>query len=500
MTIISQELKLEQAVSKLASDIQTNCTEQGHQSVAILGFFTKEGRNTKFNSYLKEYLAQKFRPDIFTVIDQNTMDALLESHPFNLSRANDHELLSSYSNNILEKSDQSVTVFLYGQILDEDEDIKITAYLVSDGMFDNVGTASVKIIAADVTDKLLGRIVTHKPYDEPKASVQVTTNPNIAETSQSQSKPVQNEQPQQVKVDLTQQSKVTEQAQTTAAQTTTQPSTQATTQTSGQPVLYRGGADPLKGLNVAEEKKALQIGQYYALIIGIDKYSGTWPKLTNAVSDAKALEALLKSKYRFDAFRTLYDDQATRENIISQLEWLTQNVKENDNVLIYYSGHGEFKQELNKGYWVPVNATTNSTSNYISNNDIQTFLGGIKSKHTLLVSDACFSGDIFRGKTVTIPFEESERYYSKIYNLVSRKAITSGGIEPVMDGGKEGHSIFAYYLLKGLSNNNNNYYDASQLYDAIRIPVINNSTQTPNFQPIKDTGDEGGQFIFIKKQ
>ncbi len=81
----------------------------------------------------------------------------------------------------------------------------------------------------------------------------------------------------------------------------------------------------------------------------------------------------------------------------------------------------------------------------------------------------------------------------------SRQAMTSGGIEPVMDGGKNGHSVFAYYLLKSLNENPNKYYDAGQLYNQIKIPVVNNSDQTPKLSPVKDTGDEGGQFIFIKK-
>ena len=260
---------------------------------------------------------------------------------------------------------------------------------------------------------------------------------------------------------------------------------------------YRG--DPLKGLDVSTAKKEMEIGNYYALIIGIDNYTGEWPKLKNAVADAKAVEGLLKEKYRFNTFHTLYNEKATRDNVIKEFEWLVQNVKSKDNVLIYYSGHGDFKQELNKGYWVPVDAAKQSTSNYISNNDIQTFLGGIKSSHTLLISDACFSGDIFRGKTVSFPYENTEKYYQKVYNLPSRKAISSGGIEPVMDGGRDGHSVFAYYLLKSLNTNSNKYFDASQLYENIKIPIVNNSEQTPNFQPIKDSGDEGGQFLFILK-
>lgn len=264
--------------------------------------------------------------------------------------------------------------------------------------------------------------------------------------------------------------------------------------------LYRGGGDPLKGMKTANtSKNTIITGNYYALIIGIDKYKGVWTPLKNAVNDAKAVETTLKDGYKFDKFKTLYNETATRSNIIAELEWLVENVKENDNVLIYYSGHGELKKELNKGYWVPADATSNSTSNYISNSDIQTFIAGIKSKHTLLISDACFSGDIFRGNTVSIPFESSEKYYSKVYDAKSREAISSGGIEPVMDGGKQGHSVFAYYLLQALKNNTARYFDSGQLFEKIKIPVTNNSEQTPNFNPIKGASDEGGHFIFIRK-
>ncbi len=279
-----------------------------------------------------------------------------------------------------------------------------------------------------------------------------------------------------------------------ADNTTTNPKQNTTTETQ-----YRGSGDPLKGLNVTQAQKTFETGNYYALIIGIDQYSGKWPKLKNAVHDAKAIENLLRTKYRFNHFKVLYNTQATRKNILKEMEWLVNNVKEKDNVFIYYSGHGEFDQKLNKGFWVPVDAVTASVYEYISNNDIQTFLGGIKSKHTLLVSDACFSGDIFRGKTISVPFENSDKYYRKVNTLLSRQAITSGGIEPVMDGGRDGHSVFAYYMLKTLQNNNKKYLDAGELFNNILIPVTNNSDQQPKLSPVKNTGDEGGQFIFIKK-
>ncbi len=243
-------------------------------------------------------------------------------------------------------------------------------------------------------------------------------------------------------------------------------------------------------------------GKYIALVVGINSYGGYWPPLRNAVNDARGVAEVLKNDYRFDTVITVLDEQATRKNIIHELEILTSSIKSDDNLLIYYSGHGQFKKELNKGYWVPVDARSNSIADFISNNEVKTFLGGIPAKHTLLISDACFAGDIFRGRpTESIPFDPNnmERYYREVYSKPSRIAITSGGLEEVKDAGREGHSIFTYFLLKSLKDNKSRYWDASQLFNDFRIAVTNNSEQTPLLQVVRDTGDEGGQFIFIKK-
>jgi hypothetical protein len=95
--------------------------------------------------------------------------------------------------------------------------------------------------------------------------------------------------------------------------------------------------------------------------------------------------------------------------------------------------------------------------------------------------------------------ENSEKYYMKTYELKSRQAISSGGLEPVLDGGKDAHSVFAYYTIQALANNSSRYFDSSQLFSKIKIPVGNNSEQSPDFRPVKNAGDEGGNFIFIRK-
>ncbi|MCB0397890.1 MAG: caspase family protein, partial [Flavobacteriales bacterium] len=138
-----------------------------------------------------------------------------------------------------------------------------------------------------------------------------------------------------------------------------------TGETAEEETLLRGG-NPLEGLNIAKAAP-IKSRTCYALVIGIDNYKGHWKNLNNAVRDAQGVEKLLKERYGFQHMRTLFDEEATRENIINAMMWLVENVKEEDNVLIYYSGHGEYNKALDKGYWVPVDAQTASVSAYISN-------------------------------------------------------------------------------------------------------------------------------------
>jgi hypothetical protein len=237
----------------------------------------------------------------------------------------------------------------------------------------------------------------------------------------------------------------------------------------------------------------------YALIIGIDEYRGKWPPLENAVRDAKAVADVLAKKFSFEKVHTLYNQDATRDRILSTLEYLAKSVGPDDNLLIYFSGHGRKEPPLNKGYWVPVDATEKSIGRYISNREIQDYLASMSARHVLLVADACFAGDIFKGNTVKYDFEDNEAYYRKVAEKKSRAGLTSGGDEPVLDGGGSGHSIFTTYFLRALDGIKKNYFSAEEVYQELKIPVANNSDQTPTFLPIKNTDDAGGQFIFVRR-
>jgi hypothetical protein len=241
-------------------------------------------------------------------------------------------------------------------------------------------------------------------------------------------------------------------------------------------------------------------GKAYALIIGIDKYKGVWPPLENAVRDARAVEDMLRNNFVFERITPLYDEEATRSAIISALEDYGQKLKPEDRLMVYYSGHGELKEQFNTAYWVPSDATRRSTAEYISDLEIRGFLGGMLANHVLLVADACFAGDItMRGRSESVPFQNSQEYFKTVAKLKSRRALTSGAKEPVPDSGADGHTWFAYYFLQALNTIDGPFFDASQVFERLRIPVGNNSGRVPRFDSISSIGDAGGQFIFVRK-
>ena len=163
----------------------------------------------------------------------------------------------------------------------------------------------------------------------------------------------------------------------------------------------------------------------------------------------------------------------------------------NDNVLIFYAGHGYWDQQTDFGYWLPVDSKANSTSNWFANSQIRDYAAAIKAKHTLLISDACFGGSIFRTRKT---FEETTAPKSKLYNNPSRQAMTSGSLTVVPD-----KSLFLEYLVKRLNDNTKDYLTAEELFSSLKTEVMNGSPVTPMFGDIKDAGDEGGDFLFVKK-
>jgi len=235
-------------------------------------------------------------------------------------------------------------------------------------------------------------------------------------------------------------------------------------------------------------------GDYYALIIGESQYDNPKLVLDRPGKDAKKFYDLIIAKYTFNQNNVKLLQDPSRQQIITELFNLRKKITSNDNLLIFYAGHGYWDDEASQGYWWPRDAAIDEPSNWLSNSDLKEQIRGIKSAHTLLISDACFSGGIFKTRSAAEAIKAASFNIQMLYKMPSRRAMTSGTLTAVPD-----ESVFFNYLVKRLNENSNIYLPSQELFSSLKQAVINNSLVVPQDGVIADAGDEGGDFIFILK-
>ena len=242
------------------------------------------------------------------------------------------------------------------------------------------------------------------------------------------------------------------------------------------------------------QQEEFQFGQYHALLIAVEDYNDrSINDLDYPIQDAERLRAVLLEQYTFKRENIHFLKNPTRRDILKQLGEL-RGLDEGDNLLIYYAGHDYWDEQAEQGYWLPRDARQDDDTDWISNSDIKDRIRSIATRHTLLISDAWFSGGIFKTREAFIKPDIS---IQKVYEMPSRKALTSGNLKTVPD-----KSVFVDYLVKRLKQNREPYLYSEKLYVNMRDAVTNNSpnNQTPLFGVINGAGDEGGDFIFVRKR
>jgi len=249
-----------------------------------------------------------------------------------------------------------------------------------------------------------------------------------------------------------------------------------------------------ENLFVASQKPVAPVEQkYYALLIGVNDYQSDELKdLDNPIKDAQSLYDVLTSKYTFEKENITFLKNPTYSEMYTSFESLIKKLTDNDNLLIFYAGHGWWDEKKKFGYWFPADATKNTSLNWFSNNQLRDFISSFPAKHTLLIADACFSGAIFKMRGVEMT--DAPQSIKKLDERLSRKAITSGILQEVPD-----ESVFMKYLLVRLSENEDKYLASEFLFTSFKGSVMDNSNNIPQFGVIQNVGDDGGDFIFIHK-
>ncbi len=242
-------------------------------------------------------------------------------------------------------------------------------------------------------------------------------------------------------------------------------------------------------------------GNYHALLIGNNRYA-QMPDLETPLNDVERLRHILQQQYGFEV-QTLKD--ATRYDILAKLNELRASLDENDNLLLYYAGHGELDRKNQRGHWLPVDASPDSTANWLSNVDVTDILNVMQAKQVLLVVDSCYSGTLTRSSLgrldPAMTAAERKTWLELMASKRSRVVLASGGLAPVMDAGGGEHSVFAKAFLDALENNVE-ILPGRALHEAVAARVAHMASayefeQIPEYAPISRAGHEAGDFLFL---
>ncbi|MEL7297387.1 MAG: caspase family protein [Pseudomonadota bacterium] len=252
-----------------------------------------------------------------------------------------------------------------------------------------------------------------------------------------------------------------------------------------------------------------EYGRYYALVIGNQNYQ-RMENLASPISDAERVANVLESRYGFTV--QLVKD-ANDVTVLEAINNLNTVVGPDDNLLIYYAGHGSRTGtgDAETGYWLPVNADRPPVDTYwVPTEQITSHMSNFNAKRVLVVADSCYSGILAGddpGMRMILSGDErvflSDGFINRRFDKRARLMVSSGGDRPVLDVGGNGNSVFANAFVEALENNEG-LLTTPALFLKLRDRVVvaanaQNFVQEPEIKALRRAGHEVGDFFFIPR-
>ncbi|MEM7682824.1 MAG: caspase family protein [Planctomycetota bacterium] len=260
-------------------------------------------------------------------------------------------------------------------------------------------------------------------------------------------------------------------------------------------------------------------GKVHVLSIGVEKYEGI-PPLRFAVDDAEAVVDTLDDGLGITGnLITLYDEQATRREIVSAMTRGLRGLSKDDTVVIFFSGHGAPLAVPNPGggpnvarYLLPVDAEADDLeATAINMDEIARYLNRIGAGRIIFLADTCYSGGVANtpgGRTVGNGVQLRAGFVPRsvpddLADVVSgtgKVIMTASRDDQVAQELQElGHGVFSYYLIQGLNGeadrtrlgNGDGEVTIAELYDYVldQVGRKTNNAQTPQINDDSAEGD-----------
>ena len=236
----------------------------------------------------------------------------------------------------------------------------------------------------------------------------------------------------------------------------------------------------------------------YALLVATDKYDN-WNDLVNPVYDAESIAEELTNKYGFEV--EILKNAEQNEVMTKLREYAQKKYKPQDQLFIFFAGHGIYDEVFGEGFLVAKNSIMNDVSKntYISHNRIRSNINNIPCEHIFLAMDVCFGGTfdpvLASSRSAVYEAIDDQAYLVKKLSLKTRKYLTSGGKEYVSDGVRGSHSPFAKNFLAALKTYGGP--DRILILDEIKLYMERLKT-TPRFGEF-GSDEKGSDFVFVAK-
>lgn len=193
----------------------------------------------------------------------------------------------------------------------------------------------------------------------------------------------------------------------------------------------------------------------YALLFATDQYDH-WTDLVNPIDDAHSIAKVLKERYGFET--EIVENPNLDDVFIKLSEYGQRKYKPQDQLLIFFAGHGYFDENFGEGFVVAKNSLENdkAKTSYISHNRLRGVIGNIPSEHIFLAMDVCFGGTfdpvIASSRGMEVGETNDAEFLVRKLSQKTRKYLTSGGKEYVSDGVPGKHSPFTLKILQALTD------------------------------------------------
>lgn len=193
----------------------------------------------------------------------------------------------------------------------------------------------------------------------------------------------------------------------------------------------------------------------YLVAVGINQYKNPRMALTYARPDAQSfIEVMEKNGTLFKnvELHTLYDQEASRTNILKKLDDLASKVHPEDVFVFYYAGHGSMVD--NQFYFVPTESLRLYDAGSLKDDAIdasilQEKLKNIRALKQLIIMDACQSGGSV--ELLATRGASEEKAIAQLSRSAGIHVMASAGSDQFATEFAElGHGLFTYLLLKAL--------------------------------------------------